>query len=130
MSGPHLRTGQLSAKPPPSSQVFQKVATAAMRERLGHDDLKCVRVAVQGLRNVGWHLARRLSDAGAILLVSDIHNSRMSEAQRTFGATPVPAYLIYDAPVEIFVPCALGAIINNDTLARLKAKIIAGSANN
>ena len=45
----------------------------------------------------------------------------MSEPQRTFGATPVPAYRIYDAPIEILVPCALGAIINDESLARLKA---------
>jgi leucine dehydrogenase len=120
-----------SGDPSPATAwgVYQGIK-AAMRERLGHDDLTGVRVAVQGLGNVGWNLAQRLSDAGAVLLVSDIHDSRMSEAQHTFGATPVPAYRIYDAPTDIFAPCALGAIINDDTLPRLKAKIVAGSANN
>lgn len=125
-----LPTGS-SGDPSPATAwgVYQGIKSA-MRDRLGHDNLKGIRVAIQGLGNVGWNLARRLSDAGAILIVSDIHDSRMRDAQHTFGATPVPAYRIFDAPVDIFVPCALGAIINDDTLPRLRAKIVAGSANN
>jgi len=103
---------------------------SAVEERLETKDLRGLSVAIQGLGNVGWHLARRLHEAGAKLFVSDIRNQRMREAEERFRATPVPAYRIYDAPVDIFAPCALGAVINDETVPRLKAKIVAGSANN
>ena len=80
--------------------------------------------------HVGWHLARRLHEAGAKLFVSNIHNQRMREAEELFRATPIPANRFYDATVDVFAPCALSAIINDETLPRLKAKIVAGSANN
>lgn len=98
MSARHHRTWLSSARKTPSSRVYRTVPLArhsvgrlaSMRERFGQDDLKCVRVAVQGIRNVGWHLAPSLSDAGPILLVSDIHNNRKRVTQRTFAATQVP----------------------------------------
>jgi leucine dehydrogenase len=138
MSARHHRTWLSSARKTPSSRIYRTVPLArhsvgrlaSMRERFGQDDLKCVRVAVQGIRNVGWHLAPSLSDAGPVLLVSDIHNNRKRVTQRTFAATQVPTYQIYDSLAEIFVPYALGAIINNETLPRLKTKIVTGSANN
>ncbi|MEC8777025.1 MAG: hypothetical protein VXX79_19530, partial [Pseudomonadota bacterium] len=75
-------------------------------------------------------MARRLHEAGAKLFVSNIHNQRMREAEELFRATPIPANRFYDATVDVFAPCALSAIINDETLPRLKAKIVAGSANN
>ncbi len=122
-------TGSGDPSPATAWGVFQGIK-AAMQERFGHDGLKGVRVALQGLGNVGWELARRLHDAGAILIVSDITDERLTAAQRTFGATPVPAYRIYDTDADIFTPCALGAVINDETIPRLRAKIVAGSANN
>lgn len=103
---------------------------AAAEERLGCADLRGVRVAIQGLGNVGWMLARLLANDGALLTVGDIDDARVEAARRAFGATPVPAYRIYDAVADIFAPCALGAVINDDTLPRLRASIVAGSANN
>lgn len=103
---------------------------AAVRERLRRDNFKGLTVAIQGLGNVGWSLARRLHDAGAHLIVCDIDDARAREAQRTFGATPVPAYRIYEAAADIFAPCALGATLNDDTIPELKATIVAGCANN
>ena len=103
---------------------------AAVRERLRRDDLKGLTVAIQGLGHVGWSLARRLNDAGAHLIVCDIDDGRAREAQRAFGATPVPAYRIYESAADIFAPCALGAILNDETIPELKATIVAGSANN
>ena len=103
---------------------------AAVRERLGKPDLEGLSVAIQGLGNVGRHLATLLVQDGAELVVADTDNARLAEARRQFGATVVPAYRIYDMPVDVFAPCALGAVLGDDTLPRLKAKVIAGSANN
>lgn len=103
---------------------------AATKDRLNRIDVKGLSVAIQGLGNVGWHLARHLSDAGAILTVTDIDEARMTDAQRAFGATPVDPDHIYDTEVDVFAPCALGGVINDDTVCRLRAKIVAGSANN
>ena len=75
-------------------------------------------------------MARRLHEAGAKLFVSNIHNQRMREAEELFRATPISANRFYDATVDVFAPCALSAIINDETLPRFKAKIVAGSANN
>ena len=103
---------------------------ASVRERLGRDDLKGLKVALQGIGNVGWHLARHLSDSGAVLWVTDVEDKRLDRARRRLGATPVAINAIYDLDVDLFAPCALGAVINDDTIGRLKAKIVAGSANN
>lgn len=103
---------------------------AAVRARLGQDDLKGVSFAVQGLGHVGFELCRLLAAEGAVLYVADIGRSRVAKAIASFGATGVSPDLIYDQPVDVFAPCALGAVLNDDTIARLKAAIVAGSANN
>lgn len=120
-----------SGDPSPATAwgVYQGIL-AAVRERFGHETLTGLTVAIQGLGHVGWHLARRLNEAGATLLVSDIDDKRVAEAHRNFGAVPVSPYRIYDVNADILAPCALGAVINDDTLPRLKTKIVAGSANN
>ncbi len=103
---------------------------AAVAHRLGQDSLKGIRVAVQGLGQVGLHLCRYLADEGARLIVTDIDQNAMAKAEAEFSAEAVAPEAIYDTPAEIFAPCALGAVINDDTLPRLRASIVAGSANN
>ncbi len=103
---------------------------AAVRHRLGRDDLQDVHVAVQGLGHVGWLLCRHLHDAGARLSVCDIDPARVSEARAVFGAKPVAVDAIYDVDCDVYAPCALGATVNDETVARLRARVIAGSANN
>ncbi|MCG8691482.1 MAG: leucine dehydrogenase [Minwuiales bacterium] len=103
---------------------------AAVRHKLGRDNLNDVKVAVQGLGHVGIILCQHLAEAGAKLIVSDLNDDAVRSAQQKFGATACSADAIYDQNVDVFAPCALGAVINDDTLPRIKAQVIAGSANN
>ena len=103
---------------------------AAVAQRLGREDLAGLRVAVQGLGNVGFDLARQLREAGAELFVTDIDATAVARAVETLGATAVAPDEIYGLAVDVFAPCALGAIVNDDTVGRLQAAIVAGSANN
>lgn len=103
---------------------------AAVRHRLARQDLKGLKVAVQGLGNVGYNLCRHLHEAGAQLIVTDMAADKVDLASREFGAMAVALNSIYDIEADVFAPCALGGILNDDTLKRIKAKVIAGAANN
>ncbi|MFV3074211.1 Glu/Leu/Phe/Val family dehydrogenase [Niveispirillum fermenti] len=103
---------------------------AAARHKLGADSLKGVRVAVQGLGNVGSHLCQHLADDGAVLTVTDIHADNVQRAVDRFAAVSVAPERIHAAEVDVYAPCALGAVINPRTLAELKATVVAGGANN
>ena len=103
---------------------------AAVRHRLGTDNLAGVTVAVQGLGAVGRGLADELAAAGAKLIVADIREPAVQSAVDELGAEAVHVDAIYDADVDVFAPCALGAVVNDETLPRLKCAVIAGSANN
>jgi leucine dehydrogenase len=109
--------------------VFQALR-AAVEHALGRQDLEGLRVAVQGLGNVGLPLCRHLHEAGAALVVTDLSGGRVAEAERAFGALSVDPDAIYEQPVDVFAPCALGAILNDRTIPRLRAKIVCGGANN
>ncbi len=103
---------------------------AAVRHRLGRKDLEGIRVAIQGVGNVGHHLARFLCDAGARIWVSDINRDALQQVVEELGAVAVANEEIYDQEVDVFAPCAMGAILNDTTIPRLRASIVAGSANN
>jgi leucine dehydrogenase len=103
---------------------------AAVKYKLGTDDLQGLKVAVQGVGNVGYRLAKQLHEAGAKLWVSDIYEDNLLRAAETLGATIVGADDIYGLDVDVFAPCALGAVINDATLPQLRAKVVAGAANN
>ena len=103
---------------------------ACLEEAFGSGDFRGRTVAIQGMGHVGVFLAEHLKAAGARLIVTDIAPERLKDAQTRFGATVVDPGSIYDVPCDIFAPCALGAVINDETLRHLKAKIIAGAANN
>jgi len=103
---------------------------AAVRHRLGRDDLQGLKVAIQGVGQVGFGLARHLKDAGAELWVTDIHDANQRRAVEQLGAHAVGQQEIFGLDVEVFAPCALGAVINPQTLEALRAPIIAGAANN
>ncbi|WP_416897509.1 MAG: Leu/Phe/Val dehydrogenase [Minwuia sp.] len=120
-----------SGDPSPATALGTFVGIkAALKHSTGSGDLTGVRVAVQGLGHVGWDLCQRLHSAGAELVVSDIRDEITSRAVREFGATAVGVDSIHAASADVFAPCALGAVINDRTLPKLKAKIVAGSANN
>lgn len=103
---------------------------AAVAHRFGSADLSGLRVAIQGVGNVGFHLARQLADAGAKLFVADVFEANRTRAVEALGATEVSVDAVYDLDVDVFCPCAMGAVINDDTLRRLRAPVIAGAANN
>ncbi len=103
---------------------------AAVRHRLGRDDLTGLKVAIQGVGNVGYRLAKMLHEAGAQLWVTDIHFPSVDRAVQDFGAKAVSMEQIFALDVDVFAPCALGAVLNDLTLPLLKAKVVAGAANN
>lgn len=103
---------------------------AAVRHKLGRDSLQGLKVAIQGVGNVGYRLARHLHEAGAVLWVTDIHFPAVDRCVKEFGATAVSMEQIFGLDVDVFAPCALGAILNDVTLPQLKAPIVAGAANN
>lgn len=103
---------------------------AAVKEKLGRDSLEGLRVAVQGVGNVGFDLARQLREAGASLWVTDIHREALTRAAEELNAVVVPPDAIFGLEVDVFAPCALGAVINDQTIPQLKAGIVAGASNN
>jgi leucine dehydrogenase len=103
---------------------------AAAKVRWGSDSLSGKRVAVQGAGKVAYYLMRHLHEEGAAITVTDIDAEKVRRAVQEFGATSVTPEAIYDQDADIFSPNALGAVINDETLPRLRVEIIAGGANN
>ncbi|HEY5943943.1 MAG TPA: Glu/Leu/Phe/Val dehydrogenase [Kofleriaceae bacterium] len=103
---------------------------ACVKFKLGKDDLKGVHVAVQGVGHVGYHLCKELHGAGAKLTVADVDKLKSERAQREFGAAVTTIDKVAAVDCDVFAPCALGAGLNDDTIPDLKAKIVAGAANN
>lgn len=103
---------------------------ACAERRFGHADLGKLSFGVQGVGHVGRHLVHRLRERGARVTVTDINDERVQSVVDEYGADAVPMQNIYDLDMDVFVPCALGGVINEDTVPRLKCSIVAGSANN
>lgn len=94
------------------------------------DTLEDIHVAIQGAGHVGYLLAESLFQAGARITICDINPVLTARCVSEFGAVAVPPDQIYDVEADVFAPCALGAILNHDTIERLRVSIVAGSANN
>jgi leucine dehydrogenase len=109
--------------------VFRAMQASAFQQ-WGSDSLEGRTVAIQGLGHVGYSLARELHAAGAKLIVTDIDAGRIRRVVDEMGATAVALDEIYRAKADIFTPCALGGVINDDTIPQLKVEIVAGAANN
>jgi leucine dehydrogenase len=103
---------------------------ACVKFKLGKTELKGVHVAVQGVGHVGYALCKELHGAGAKLTVADVDKLKSERAQREFGAAIVDLTQIAAVDCDVFAPCALGAGLNDDTIPHLKARIVAGAANN
>jgi leucine dehydrogenase len=131
VSGLSQHGGAAGGDPSPKTAygVFLGIK-AASAFRLGGSDLTGVRVAVQGLGNVGRHLCRYLRDAGAELFVADINEDRTRSACEEFDATAISCEEILYHDVDVIAPCALGGIFDEVSIPRLKARVIAGGANN
>ncbi len=125
-------TSEGSGNPSPytAQGVYHGIRAAVAHRMRGNAGLEGVRVAIQGVGQVGHALARHLHDDGAVLHVADISQENVTRAADEFGAIPVAADEIYGADVDVFAPCAMGAILNDNTIPQLRATVIAGSANN
>ena len=103
---------------------------ATAKEVYGNDSLSGKKVVVQGLGNVGMHLVEHLHKEGAQITVFDINQERIKMAVDNFKVNVCNADELYDLDMDIYAPCALGATVNDDSISRLKCKIICGAANN
>jgi len=103
---------------------------AAVKHKLGRNSLDGLKVAVQGVGNVGRFLCKNLHEAGAELIIADVNPEAVAYAVENFGAKVVAPDEIYSQDVDIFSPCAIGGVLNEDTIPQLKTSIIAGVANN
>lgn len=121
----------LSGDPSPVTArgVFRAMQASA-KYRWGSDDLSGRTVALQGCGHVGYYLAERLHKAGVNLVVSDVDSQKVATVVREFGAKLVDPEKIYSAQADIFSPCALGGIINDQTIPQLQVEMVVGGANN
>lgn len=103
---------------------------AAVKYKFGSDDLNGKKVFVQGIGNVGATLVKHLSEAGAIVTISDINEAKLEEISLLYNATIYRGHNLFAEEMDVYSPCALGATINDKTIPQLKAKVIAGAANN
>ena len=103
---------------------------ASCKEKLGSDNLSGIRVAVQGLGNVGSNLVKYLVEEGAKVTVADIDQERVQMMAEQYNCETSDPNEIHTVECDVFAPCALGAIINDQSIPQLKCKIVAGGANN
>jgi leucine dehydrogenase len=131
VSGLGAAPGHAGGDPGPKTAlgVFLGIK-AAVQFRLGRSDLEGVTVAVQGLGGVGYHLCRLLAAEGADLSVADVRPQAVGRAVEELRARVVTVEEILTADVDVLAPCALGAVLDAHSISRLRARIIAGAANN
>jgi leucine dehydrogenase len=103
---------------------------ASAQEKFGTAALKGMRIAVQGLGNVGSNLVRYLNEEGAVLTVADINMSATKKVSDQFGCKAVSSDEILFTECDILAPCAMGAVVNDQSITKFKTKVIAGGANN
>lgn len=126
-------TGTLAQGGDPSPHTtlgLRRGIEAAVKFQLKKDTLKGIRVAIQGIGHVGHNLCKELVQAGAEVTICDINQDAAIQTAKELGVALVPSEDIYDIDCDVFAPCALGGILNENTIRRLKASIVAGSANN
>lgn len=115
---------------PVTAYGVYRAMKAAAKVAFGSDDLSGKTIAVQGLGNVAFNLCRHLHEEGAYLVVTDLDEARVKQAVENFGAKAVGVDEIYDVDCDIFSPNALGGVMNDETIPRLKCRVVTGAANN
>ena len=122
---------EFGGDPSPSTArgVFLAIRTA-VKHRLGEDNLQGLRVSIQGLGHVGYYLAGLLVEAGAHVLGADVNADNLRRAVSDHSIEAVATEDILGAEVDVFAPCAMGAILNEKSIPGLRAGIVAGAANN
>lgn len=124
------KSGGDSDPSPLTALGVRRAIEAAVKFKLGRDDLEGVRVAIQGAGHVGYCLAKELKERGAHIIIADINLKSIQRCIDEFNADVVHPEEIYSVQSDVFAPCALGAVLNLDTIKRLNTSIVAGSANN
>ena len=123
------RGGSGNPSPVTAYGVYMGMKAAAMHQ-FGSNNLDGIKVLVQGTGHVGETLIDYLTKEGALVQISDISEERMQYIAGKYGATIFAGDDVYSADVDIYAPCALGATINDATINKIRAKVIAGAANN
>jgi leucine dehydrogenase len=127
----HVWGTRIAGDPGPWTALGVFTAIEAVAEELyGSSELKGRTVLVQGVGDVGVPLCKRLWEAGAKLKLADLEAKQAAGIAEELGAAAVDAKAVYDEPCDIFAPCAVGAVLNAETVSRLDCKAIAGAANN
>lgn len=124
------RSGGSGDTTPPTAYGTFLALQCAVKRRLQREDLSGLRVAIQGVGGVGFRLGQLLVERGAELVVTDINDQAVGRAVEQLGARAVDGEAIYDADVDVFAPCALGDVLTEEHIARLKCSVVAGAANN
>jgi leucine dehydrogenase len=109
--------------------VFRAIQASA-KFRWNSDELSGVTVALQGCGNVGYNLAKLLHEAGAKLIVTDVDENNLSRVVDEMAVATVQPDEIFRVPADVFAPCALGGVINDQTIPQLQVQIVSGAANN
>lgn len=123
------RGGSGNPSPVTAYGVFMGMKAAA-KYQFGTDNLEGKRVLVQGTGHVGGSLVEHLRGEGAEVYITDLNRERLEALSSKFGAKIFEGEDLYSAEVDIYAPCALGATVNDESISKLKAKVIAGAANN
>jgi len=123
------RGGSGNPSPVTAYGVFMGMKAAA-KYKYGSDNLEGKKVLVQGIGHVGEVLVQYLTESGALVTITDINVDRVNQVGAKYGAKIFTGSDLYSADVDVYAPCALGATINDETINRIKASIIAGAANN
>jgi leucine dehydrogenase len=126
----HINSEPADGNPAPSTAYGVYVGLKTSVQHAMNSELQGVKVAIQGLGHVGMRLAKHLHRQGAKLYVTDIHPENIEKAVNEFAAIAVSPKNIFELDVDVFAPCAMGAILDAESIAKLKVKVIAGAANN
>lgn len=121
----------VSSDPSPFTALgVRRGIEAAVNFKLQKSSLDGVRIAIQGAGHVGYYLAKELREQNAQVIMTDVNSQALQRCVDALGVDTCHPEDIFGLEVDVFAPCALGAILNRDTIHRLKVKIVAGSANN
>ena len=124
------RAGVSGDPSPHTARGVFRAMQAGARVKWGSDDLAGKTVALQGCGNVGFHLAVELARVGARIIAADIDPTRVARTVKEYGAVEGSFHTIHAAKADIFAPCALGAILNDQSIPELQVGLICGGANN
>jgi leucine dehydrogenase len=127
VAGLQGRSGDPSPKT--ARGVFRAMQAAA-RFKWGSDDLAGKTVAIQGCGHVGYYLAFELARVGAKIKAADVDQEKLNRVVTEFGAVPIDSQKIIATTADAFAPCAMGGVLNDETIPQLKVEMVVGGANN